>query len=262
MIVVGGWLGGIIQPSWPNVVKVQGRGLSRVLASLRRSQETLTGAEEASRTVPDARHGAQLVSGPEDHERDRALMRLVVDRDEAALTALYDRYAPVVNGLARSILRDPALAEEATHDVFLRLWLQPAAYDPARGTFAGWLLRVARNRAIDVLRRRREDPESALGADVAGWLADPEPGPEEQALAGLRRDEVRRALETLSPDHRQLLELAYFTGLSQSQIAERLDRPLGTVKSQVRAAMARLAERLVPADDYPPTRPHDAGEHR
>ena len=101
------------------------------------------------------------------HERDRALIRRVVDREEAALTALYDRYAPVVNGLATSILRDPALAEEATHDVFLRLWLQPAAYDPARGTFAGWLMRVARNRSIDLLRRRREAPESAIGADVA-----------------------------------------------------------------------------------------------
>jgi RNA polymerase sigma-70 factor (ECF subfamily) len=185
-------------------------------------------------------------------------MQRVSERDETALTALYDRYASMVHGLATSILRDPALAEEATHDVFLRLWLQPAAYDPARGTFAGWLLRVARNRSIDLLRRRREAPESAIGADVATWLADPEPGPEEQALAGLRRDEVRRGLEMLSPDHRQLLELAYFTGLSQSQIAERTGRPLGTVKSQIRAAMARLADHLAPA----PTRLHDAGEHR
>lgn len=262
MIGVGDWSGGIIRPSWPNVVKVQGRGLSRVLASLRRSQQTLTGEDGARRTTPDVRQVASPSTGPEDHERDRALMRLVVERDEAALTALYDRYAPVVNGLATSILRDPALAEEATHDVFLRLWLQPAAYDPARGSFAGWLLRVARNRAIDLLRRRREDPESALGTDVGSWLADPEPGPEEQALAGLRRDEVRQALAMLTPEHRQLLELAYFTGLSQAQIADRLGRPLGTVKSQVRAAMARMAEHLAPVEVHPPTRLHDAGEHR
>lgn len=259
MIVVSDWWGGIIRPFLPNVVRGEGRGLSRVLASLRRSQDTLTGETNASPMTRETRHGTS--TGPEDHERDRALMRLVVARDEAALTALYDRYAPVVNGLATSILRDPALAEEATHDVFLRLWLQPATFDPARGTFAGWLLRVARNRSIDLLRRRREDPESALGTDVGSWLADPEPGPEEQALAGLRRDEVRRALETLTPDHRQLLELAYFTGLSQSQIADRLGRPLGTVKSQVRAAMARLAEHLAHMD-APPNRHHDAGEHR
>lgn len=262
MIGVGDWWGGIIRPFLPNVEEMQGRGLSRVLASLRRSQGTLTGADAIPRTMAEVGDGASPSPGSEDHERDRSLMRLVVARDEAALTALYDRYAPVVNGLATSILRDPALAEEATHDVFLRLWLQPAAFDPARGTFAGWLLRVARNRAIDLLRRRREDPESALGADVASWLADPEPGPEEQALAGLRRDEVRRALEALTPDHRQLLELAYFTGLSQTQIAERLERPLGTVKSQIRAAMARLAEHLAPTHIPSPTRLHEAGEHR
>ena len=256
MIAVGRWTVGVIRPSWPDVVKARGRGLPRVLASLRRSQETLTGVEDGTRAASQARRDAS--SGSEDHERDRGLMRRVTDRDEAALTALYDRYAPVVHGLATSILRDPALAEEATHDVFLRIWLQPAAYDPARGTFAGWLMRVARNRSIDLLRRRREDTGSALGADVGSWLADPEPGPEEQALAGLRRDEIRRALETLTPDHRQLLELAYFTGLSQSQIAERLDRPLGTVKSQIRAAMARMAEHLAPMGIHP----HDAGEHR
>lgn len=260
MIGAGDWLGGIIRPTGPNVVRVRGRGLPRILASLRRSQSTLAGTEDASRTASQAHRGAS--SGPEDHERDRDLMRLVTERDEAALTALYDRYAPVVHGLATSILRDPALAEEATHDVFLRLWQQPATYDPVRGTFAGWLMRVARNRSIDLLRRRREDTGSALGADVGSWLADPEPGPEEQALAGLRRDEVRRGLEMLTPDHRQLLELAYFTGLSQSQIAERTGRPLGTVKSQIRSAMARLAEHLAPLNAPAPSRLHDAGEHR
>lgn len=256
MIAVGDWLAGLIRPAWPNVVRDEGRGRFRALASLRRSQDTLTGATDASHATSHHRPG--VATGPEDHDRDRRLMRLVSERDETALTTLYDRYAPVVNGLATSILRDPALAEEATHDVFLRLWLQPMAYDPARGTFAGWLMRVARNRSIDLLRRRREDPESTLGTEVGSWLADPDPGPEEQALAGLRRDEVRRGLEMLTPDHRQLLELAYFTGLSQSQIAERTGRPLGTVKSQIRAAMARLAEHLAPMG----ARPHDAGEHR
>lgn len=258
MIGVGSWTAGVIRSSWPNVVKVHGGVMSRVLTSLRRSQQTVTGTAHAAPAIPGPRVGPGASPGSEDHERDRALMRLVVERDESALTALYDRYAPVVHGLATSILRDPALAEEATHDVFLRLWLQPAAYDPARGTFAGWLLRVARNRAIDLLRRRREDTGTALGADVGSWLADPEPGPEEQALASLRRDEVRRALETLSPDHRQLLELAYFTGLSHSQIAARTGRPLGTVKSQIRSAMARLADHLAPMNP----RPGDVGEHR
>jgi RNA polymerase sigma-70 factor, ECF subfamily len=181
---------------------------------------------------------------PEDPERDRLLMRRVLARDEDAFAALYDRYAAQVNGVAYSILRSPALAEDATHDVFLRLWQQPDAFDPARGTFAGWLLRVARNRAIDVLRRRRED-----AGDVTAWIADTAPGPEEEALDGMHRQEIRRALDELSPDHRQLLELAYFAGLSQTQISGRLGRPLGTVKSQIRAAMGRLADRLTASDE-------------
>lgn len=261
MIVGGDWLGEIIRPRVPDVVKMHGRALSRVLASVRRSPHAH--ARPAHAVRPEAARPAQAPEPPpgaEDHERDRELMRRVCGHDEEALTALYDRYAATVNGLAVSILRNPALAEEATHDVFLRLWQQPEAYDPARGTFAGWLLRVTRNRCIDLLRRRREETSGTFDADIASWLADPAPGPEEQALAGMRRQDVRQALATLSPDHRRLLELAYFTGLSQAQIAERLGRPLGTVKSQIRAAMARLAEELAPPDG--PARHHGPGGSR
>lgn len=189
---------------------------------------------------------------PSDPEVDRALVLRVVARDEAALAGLYDRYSAQVNGLALTFLGDPAVAEEVTHDVFLRVWEHPAAYDPARGTFAGWLFRVARNRAIDQLRRRRETSIGDLEAGPGGWIADPEPTPEEQTLRGLRRLEVLSALDTLPVDQRRLLEMAYYTGLSQREIAERLERPLGTVKSQIRSAMRRLADRLVAAD-APPT---------
>jgi RNA polymerase sigma-70 factor (ECF subfamily) len=206
----------------------------------------------ATRRVRDAGTtdaSGHVVSGmpylPDDPERDRALMRRVQAHDEDAFAALYDHFSAQVHGVALSILRSPALAEEATHDVFLRLWQQPGSFDPARGTFAGWLMRVARNRAIDILRRRREDSGNGPEGDIASWIPDPAPGPEEQTMDVLRRENVRRALNDLSPDHRQLLELAYFTGLSQSQIAAHLGRPLGTVKSQIRAAMGRLADRLV-----------------
>lgn len=170
--------------------------------------------------------------------------------DAAALAALYDRYASAVHGLTRSILRDDRLAEEATHDVFLGLWQQPQAFEPARGSFGGWLLRVARNRAIDVLRRRREQPFASSSnadddaVDVASWLVDPDPDPADQAVAHLRGQRVRAALAELSPDHRRLLELAYFGGFSQREIAIQLDRPLGTVKTQIRTAMQRLAALL------------------
>lgn len=200
----------------------------------------------------------------EDQARDLALMGRVAARDEAALAVLYDCYAAQINGLARSILRNPALAEEATHDVFLRLWQQPAAYDPTRGTFAGWVSRVARNRALDLLRQRREDSIGGMEDDPVLRIPDPAPDPEEQAIARLHREEVWQALDTLPPDQRQLLELAYFTGLSQREMAERLERPLGTVKSQIRAAMRRLADRLATPDAGPTwagssdVRPRDA----
>ncbi len=178
-------------------------------------------------------------------------MRRVRGYDEKSFATLYDRYAAQVNGLALSIVHDPALAEEATHDVFLRLWQQPEAYDPSRGSFAGWLLRVARNRAIDLLRRRHEDPLSELDADLVSWIPDPDPDPGEQVIIQIHRQEVRQALEELTPDQRHLLQLAYFTGLSQSQIADRLERPLGTVKSQIRVAMQRLTDRLATPDHLP-----------
>ena len=190
-------------------------------------------------------------AGPDDAELTRRLRQ----GDADAFAALYDRHAAAVHGLTRSILRDDRLAEEATHDVFLGLWQQPHAYEASRGAFIAWFLRVARNRAIDLLRRRREQPfataptdDGGPGADVASWLVDPDPDPAEQAVVATTRHDVRAALASLSPDHRRLLELAYFGGLTQRQIAALLDRPLGTVKTQIRTAMRRLADLLVASD--------------
>jgi RNA polymerase sigma-70 factor (ECF subfamily) len=225
---------GVIQSGASNVVIGSGRpSVPWVLLSA--SQRSQAGARV---------HASPAATVPGDPEHDRALMRRVREGDENAFAALYDRYAAQVNGVALSILRRPALAEDVTHDVFLRLWQQPALFDPARGNFVGWLLRVTRNRAIDVLRRQREGAGNGPDGDVASWMPDPGPGPEDEAIDGMRQQTVHQALGTLSADHRQLLELAYFAGLSQSQIADHLGRPLGTVKSQIRAAMARLAEQL------------------
>ncbi len=223
-------------------------------------------ASEAAESAPGAAtprdsavagHNHAIAASPDGPARDGDidLMRRVRERDEDALAALYDRYAAQVNGLAKSILRDPALSEEAAHDVFLRLWQYPEAYDPGRGAFGGWLLRVTRNRAIDLLRRRHETPTGDQADHPLFRVPDPAPTPEEQALTHLRRQEVHLALAELAPDQRQLLELAYLTGLSQRQIAERLERPLGTVKSQIRSAMRRLADRLAPTEHAPSNTP-------
>jgi RNA polymerase sigma-70 factor (ECF subfamily) len=219
------------------------------VSSEKRHRHASTGASDVW-PLPEAGHPEQHPA-PSDQEVDRALVQRVAARDEAALAGLYDRYSAQVNGLALSLLRDFAMAEEVTHDVFLRVWERPAAYDPARGTFAGWLFRVTRNRAIDQLRRRRETSLGDLEAEAGAWIADPQPTPEEQTLRGLRRLEVLSALDTLPADQRRLLEMAYYSGLSQREIAERLERPLGTVKSQIRSAMRRLADRLVAADAPP-----------
>jgi RNA polymerase sigma-70 factor (ECF subfamily) len=186
-------------------------------------------------------------AAPSDYE----LAQRVRAGDGEALGALYDRYAPTVIGLARSILRDGRLAEEAAHDVFVSFWQNPAGYDASRGPFSGWLFRVARNRAIDLLRRQREQPFASTAADDEGdaldptsFLVDTEPDPADQAVTLLERAAVRKSLGTLNEDHRRLLELAYFRGMTQSEIARYLNRPLGTVKTQIRSAMQRLGAAL------------------
>lgn len=182
---------------------------------------------------------------------DGALMWQVRQGDAAASATLYNRYAPQVYGLTLAVLRDARLAQEATHDVFLGLWQRPEMFEREQGVFVGWLLRVARNRAIDVLRRRHEQPFAIpaddgedAARDAISWLIDPDPDPADQAVSLLAGREVHAALARLTPDHRRLLELAYFGGMSQSAIATHLNRPLGTVKTQIRTAMQRLADLL------------------
>jgi RNA polymerase sigma-70 factor (ECF subfamily) len=164
------------------------------------------------------------------------LLRRLTDGDHAALGEFYDRYAGLVNGLALRILRDTAEAEEVVQEVFVQVWRQAERYDPARGSIEAWICTIARTRALDRLRRRtsrREEPGDAA------------PGPTDtprtvEALA------VRKALESLSADQRRALELAYYDGLTQSEIAERLGEPLGTVKTRIRTAMIRLRDVLAP----------------
>lgn len=187
----------------------------------------------------------QSTSGSE----DVAFALRVRQGDHGAFRALYERYGGAVLGLAQSVVRDRAVAEDITHDVFLGFWRNPHAFEPSRGQFVAWLLRVTRNRAIDILRKRREVPfgnsrtvQDGEAADPSQWLADPDPGPESRAVVQTLGDDVRTALMTLPPDHRVLLELAYFGGLTQREIATRLNRPLGTVKTQMRSSLMKLAK--------------------
>lgn len=173
---------------------------------------------------------------------DPALIRLVAAADDDALAAIYDRYSRLVFSIALHLVGDPAVAEEVTLDVFTRLWENAEEYDAGRAQLNTWLTAIARNRAIDRLRRRSVRPEghSTPLDSVDFVLAEPDPGPEEDAARRLQQQRVHAALRQLPDEQRRALALAYLRGLTQREIAERLDLPLGTVKTRIRLAMEKL----------------------
>ena len=190
---------------------------------------------------------SNLASRPSAVEQWAALIEQTAQGDEASLAALYDGTSAQVHGLVLRIVRDPAIAEEVTEDVYLQVWRQAVQYDAARGGPISWLLTVARSRAIDRVRSRRTELERSAPISEAMTHASEEPGPEELSQLGQRSRLVRAALTSLGPDQRVVLELAYFRGMSHSEIAAHLDEPLGTVKTRIRLAMARTRQLLAPA---------------
>ena len=176
---------------------------------------------------------------------DAALVRRLLQKDVSAFEQLYDRYSRAVYSLVLRILKQAGTAEEVVQDVFLQLWRNAARYDESRGPFIPWLLTLARKRALDTLRlkserqRRREDQTEELPPVVA---APPEF--EKQLDDKRRAEKVRALMSFLNPQQRKAIELAYFEGLSHSEIAEALKEPLGTVKSWIRSGLLRLKEGL------------------
>jgi RNA polymerase sigma-70 factor (ECF subfamily) len=160
---------------------------------------------------------------------------------EQALAELYDRFGGVAHGVALRILRDPALAQDAVQDAFLAAWRTAAAFDPARGNASTWLLTLVHRRAVDLVRR--EERRRADVIDESTPVASGEATDEAAEIRAERRA-VQAALARLRPDQREALELAYYGGLSQSQLAERLGVPLGTVKSRMFTALATLRDLL------------------
>jgi len=182
-----------------------------------------------------------------DGEReDLELHRRLAAGDRGAFDELYRRYAPAAYGLAFRVTAQRVLAQDVVHDAFLALWRAPEAYDPARGPFRTFFLSLVHHRAVDIVRReerlrarteRASNLEPVYDEDVAEEVV------EEADLVGHRK-EVREALATLPPEQRQVLEMAYFGGRTQAQIAEELGIPLGTVKTRTFAAMRKLRREL------------------
>ena len=174
------------------------------------------------------------------HLSDEALVALVARSDETALAELYDRIGGIAYGLAYRVLRDESLAEDAVQEAFLGLWRTAASFIPERAKASTWLLTLVHRRAVDLVRReqrRRAEP-----------LEDaPEPvteSAEDDAWLRLDRERVQGALAQLPDQQREAIELAYYGGFTQSELAERLDQPLGTIKSRMFAGLARLRELL------------------
>lgn len=169
---------------------------------------------------------------------DAALLAAVAEGNQDAMAAVYDRYARIVYCIALRVLREPSLAEDVMQEVLLQVWKRPQSFVAQRGNLAAWLSVVTRNRAIDVLRKR-------FPLDPLGDL--PLPDPKDMVLeteTGWLLDRVRAVLSSLPGDQQGPLELAYFEGLSHTEIAERTGSPLGTVKTRIRAGLSSLRKAM------------------
>jgi RNA polymerase sigma-70 factor (ECF subfamily) len=175
---------------------------------------------------------------------DEALVSLVASSDDQALAELYDRFGRVAYGLAFRILRDDALAQDAVQDAFLGVWRTADRYLPERAKASTWILTLVHRRAVDLVRRenvRRSEPLEQAPEPIASSTV------ESEATLGYQRRVVQEALKGLPPEQREALELAYYGGMTQSELAERLGQPLGTIKSRMFMGLSRLRDLLAQA---------------
>jgi RNA polymerase sigma-70 factor (ECF subfamily) len=181
-----------------------------------------------------------------DNQLEQTLITRIAAGDEWAIEVLYERYKRQVFGLALHVLRDSESAEEVTLDVFFRVWTQASGFRAERASVKTWLISIARNAAIDRLRRRSSRPDENIQqwADDALETLPAESSVEGEVLDREIRQKVQAAIKGLPVEHQQVLALAYFEGLSHGEIARKLNQPLGTVKSRLRSAMSRLRELL------------------
>lgn len=194
----------------------------------------------------DASRPAPPAATPDGEASDAELARRLGDADGAALSQLYQRFGRPCYSLARRICADDGLAEEVVQEVFLTLWRDPRRFDPARGSFATWLLTLIHHKAVDAVRRESTVRRRVVPAPEAGeeWSPTPVPGADQAAMARVAAGQVREALHRLPAEQRKVLALAYFGGHTQREIAVLTEVPLGTVKSRMFAGVQRLRSLL------------------
>jgi len=164
---------------------------------------------------------------------DALLVSAIRAGDEQAMAQLYDRYSPIVYSVALRVLGDTGAAEDILQDIFMQLWRRPDSFDASRGSLPAWLAVIARNRAIDSLRKRR------LETDIADVVLSVQPDLTGAEWSGAL-EKIRGALGNMPPPQRSALEMAYFEGLSHTEIAERTGEPLGTIKTRIRSGLLAL----------------------
>jgi RNA polymerase sigma-70 factor (ECF subfamily) len=191
----------------------------------------------------DARtHAEACVTDDLSEAGDRELVRAIGRGDEDAFRGLFGRYAPSAMALARRVARQPFLAEEIVQEAFLAVWRNPSGYDQQRGSVRAWLMGMVHHRAVDAVRREESQRRRVEESIVSDPMLSPDPADDvaEEIDLPEERKAVRDALDALPDEQRQVIELMYFGGLSQSKISEELGLPLGTVKSRTLLGMRRL----------------------
>lgn len=244
---------------WSKKVNASANSTTNKIEQVAASQESFDQTSEDQAKARMSKEQAAFVAAAIEKSEleamgDEHLMRAIAASNTRAFEELYDRYVRGCFGLAMKIVRDPSIAEEVVQDVFMKLWSNPLIFSPERGKFSGWLLTLVHNRSVDKLRRLKTNSgrlvlplegEGEGAASLADLLPDGRPGPYEEAWSSEKGQIVREALNTLPKAQRETLVLAYFGGLTQKEIAEKLDEPLGTVKTRTRSALQQLRRTLV-----------------
>lgn len=171
---------------------------------------------------------------------DEALILAVLSGDQAAMAQLYDRYSSVVYAVALRVLGETGAAEDVLQEIFMQVWRNPASFQASRGNLAPWLAVITRNRAVDVLRKRR--PQTEISENLLSIDQDLA----SETDRGRAVEKVRAVLKDMPPAQRSALEMAYFEGYSHSEISEKTGEPLGTVKTRIRAGLSKLREAVEP----------------